>query len=106
MLDPTHYAGIIMALYRGGEAPKSEVRPGSVGAMLALCWLIFTLGRLSAALGRLLGVSGVPFGCSWGALGRIMPLMDAPDLDFKGFGRVPAGFGGPLEVVLDILFAC
>ena len=56
--------------------------------------LLGTLGRLSAALGRLLGVSGVPFGCSWGALGRIMPLMDVPDLDFSGFGRVPAGFGG------------
>ena len=67
-----------------------------VGGVFGTCLggLLGTLGRLSAALGRLLGVSGVPFGCSWGALGRIMPLMDAPDLDFRGFGRVPAGFWG------------
>ena len=61
---------------------------------MCLGGLLGTLGRLSAALGRLLGVSGVPFGCSWGALGRIMPLMDVPGLDFRGFGRVPAGFWG------------
>ena len=56
--------------------------------------LLGTLGRLLAALARLLGVSGAPFGCSWGAFGRIMPLMDAPGLDFEGLGRAPAGFGG------------
>ena len=43
-------------------------------------------------------------GCSRGAFEHMMPLMDAPGVDFRSFGEAQAGFWSPLGSVLGMLF--
>ena len=73
------------------------------GALLGR--LLGALGHLLALLGRFLGASWPLLGRSWASLGWsgsfpgwILPPLDAPDLDFGGFGGalgwILGGFGG------------
>ena len=73
------------------------------GALLGR--LLGALGHLLALLGRFLGASWPLLGRSWASLGWsgsfpgwILPPLDAPDLDFGGFGGalgwILEGFGG------------
>ena len=104
VLDATAFyacINILLFLPRGGETFKMEPKPPHVGAMLALCWLIFrswvAFCVSCAPLNRFFGA----FGSSWPLLLRLGALRDR---FWRVQGRSGDGFWMYFHLFSDVFF--